>query len=187
MTGNDTTKYKGYVIKAVTDTLQENPLRDWDTFGHYVCFHGRYELGTKEPFRDPDELAKFLKKEKPPVLKKLYLYDHSGITIASGDSNPFSCPWDSGMIGFMYATREEILKTFTQKRLTEGVKQKALKLLESQLQVYDSYLRGDVYCFEVLDKDNEVVDSCGGYYDYDHKTSGLLAAAQDAIDRLVSA
>ena len=39
----------------------------------------------------------------------LYLYDHSGITMNTGG---FSCSWDSGQMGWIYATKEDIQKEY---------------------------------------------------------------------------
>lgn len=48
------------------------------------------------------------------IILPLYLYDHGGITIKT---NPFSCPWDSGQVGWIYAIKE----TFrTETSYTEG-------------------------------------------------------------------
>jgi hypothetical protein len=44
----------------------------------------------------------------------LYLYDHGGITISTG---PFSCPRDSGQVGFIYASHKQIRDHFGWKRL----------------------------------------------------------------------
>jgi len=38
-------------------------------------------------------------------IQSLYLYDHSGITMST---SPFSCPWDSGQVGFAYVDRATV-------------------------------------------------------------------------------
>ena len=40
------------------------------------------------------------------VILPLYLYDHSGITMSTG---PFSCPWDSGQVGWIYASKKTFI------------------------------------------------------------------------------
>jgi len=40
------------------------------------------------------------------IILPLYLYDHSGITMSTG---PFSCPWDSGQVGWIYAPKQKFI------------------------------------------------------------------------------
>ena len=155
-----TEEYKTYKIAIVQDDDVFDP-RKWDNFGKMACFHKRYSLGDKHNFTDPADLISFLKKEKAIYLP-LYLYDHSGITIAT---TPFSCQWDSGQIGYIYVTRQDILKEFTCKKITKDIKQKVINLLESEVETYDRYLTGEVYGFTITDKSGDIIDSCYGYYD----------------------
>lgn len=54
--------------------------------------------------------------------------------------------------------------------------------LEGEVQVYNDYLSGSVYYYTVEDPEGEHIDSCGGFYGYDHENSGLLEYAKNAID-----
>jgi len=92
----------------------------------------------------------------------LYLYDHSGITIST---SPFDCNWDSGQIGFIFVSKHKIKK--------EGIDEtKVEEYLKREVETYDQYLTGEVYCYEVYeietcDKGHEhktLVESCGGYF-----------------------
>lgn len=148
---------KKYTLKIEQDMDPMNP-REWDNVGTLVCFHNRYDLGDKKPpecadVEDAKAYAEQVVKAGGVVLP-LYLYDHSGITISCA---PFSCPWDSGQIGFIYATAEKIK--------AEGITpEQAVKNLQSEVEVYDQYLIGDVYGFILEDEDGEHVASCWGFY-----------------------
>lgn len=126
--------------------------RDWDNLGKMICFHNRYGLGDKTPishaeFDSWDEMEAYLVKEyKAEVILPLYLYDHSGITM---NTTGFSCGWDSGQVGFIYATREDILNEYGSKKITKTLREKVEKVLLSEVEVYDQYITGDVYYFEV--------------------------------------
>lgn len=39
----------------------------------------------------------------------VYMYDHSGLTI---NTTGFSCPWDSGLLGWIYASHDKIKEEF---------------------------------------------------------------------------
>jgi hypothetical protein len=90
------------------------------------------------------------------------MYDHSGITIST---KPFGCRWDSGQIGFIFTTREKVKEYLGISRITEKAKEKISKILVGEVSTYDQYLRGDIYFYEITDKDGNFKDSCYGYYD----------------------
>ena len=74
----------------------------------------------------------------------------------------FHDPWDSGQVGWIYVSKEDALKEFGSERMTGAVRQKAEELMKSEVAVYDSYLRGECYGFELY-KNGELSDSCWGF------------------------
>lgn len=117
------------------------------------------------------------------IILPLYLYDHSGITISTG---PFHCPWDSGQVGFIYVSIENVLKEYNRKKMSKKLRQRAIDLMRSEVNTYDDYLTGSVYGFmiEPAHENNEIEcdDSCWGFYGYDHEKSGLMEMAKNSID-----
>ncbi len=109
------------------------------------------------------------------VLLELNLYDHGGITMSTGS---FSCPWDSGQVGFIFVTKADILREFGGVYLTKALIGKSIKILESEVTTYDHYIRGDVYGFHI----DEIGGSCYGFCGSDHEKSGLLENAHADID-----
>ena len=91
------------------------------------------------------------------VILPLYLYDHSGITMSTAN---FSCPWDSGQVGWIYADRKMIEKEY--ESLAPETMEKARGLLESEVKTYDYYLTGQTYGFQLFEGDLET-DSCWGF------------------------
>lgn len=226
-----------YVIVVHYDEDAGNPRKEWDNFAKMVCFHRRYDLGDEQPkymgewlsaklrevglSRDTDAYYDFeseLDNDSPSAIQRafemlenvmvsmpLYLYNHSGLRISTGS---FSCPWDSGQVGFIYADKKDILKEFGGTNLTKDKIAKAIKLMESEVETYDLYLSGQVYGYVVKDingwasycEENDIdlddegyefkefvddadeIDSCWGHYGYDHKKSGLLENAMNAIE-----
>lgn len=103
------------------------------------------------------EMKSLIEKSGDIVLLPLYLYDHSGITMSS---SPFSCPWDSGQVGWIYADRQMIEKEYS--ALTPETFAQAEKLLLSEVECYDYYLTGQCYGFQLYEGDVET-DSCWGF------------------------
>ena len=195
MEAEHTENYKGIDIKIYPDEHSfgwESP-RDWGVFGTMKCFHSRYNLGDSKAGENPieeiisilndngiefyeddipwemshNESVDFLleKLEKIALVKDLYLYDHSGITM---NTTGFSCSWDSGKVGFIYVTKDKVRQEFGVKRITKKVREKAYKILDGEVEVYDQYLTGDVWGFVVEDPDGYVKeDSCWGFYGFD--------------------
>jgi hypothetical protein len=78
----------------------------------------------------------------------LFLYDHSGITMSTGG---FSCPWDSGQVGFIYVSREEVCEEYRWKVITKKREDMIVEILRGEVKVYDQYLTGDVYGYKVYE------------------------------------
>jgi len=172
-------EYKGYNIKIYLDEDPENPRTAWDNFGHMICFHSRYNLGDKHDMSLED--AKELEKSKDVISLPLYLYDHSGLTIRT---YPFSCPWDSGKIGFVYVTKEEVRKEYSCKLVTKEIKEKVINLLRSEVEEYDNYLTGEVYGYRIVDDNEEERDSCWGFFGNEWREM-ILSDCKQMIDYYV--
>ena len=156
-----------YTIEIEQDTMAESP-REWDNLGTMVCFHGGYDLGDKHNYDHQDYLgwdemeADIVRRENVGVILPLYLYDHSGITIAT---TPFSCPWDSGQIGFIFVSKEKMREEYGYKRVSQDLKKRVAEFLRLEVETYDKYLTGDVYFYRITNtKTDEQIDSCGGYF-----------------------
>lgn len=143
-------------LRIEHDTDPESP-RDWDNLGTMVCWHRRYKLGDEQPNCRPDEFEI----PKGAIYLPLYLYDHSGITM---NTIGFSCPWDSGQVGWIYVTREKVLEEYGWDRLTATGRKQIETYLRSEVETYDQYLQGDVWGYVIEDEDGEQVDSCWGFY-----------------------
>ncbi len=183
MSEENFTIYKKYKIFINRDEDIENP-RNFMDFGKMVCFHKRYNLGDKHSIRYQDYekwegISDFLEKEESAVIVlPLFLYDHSGVSISTSN---FSCPWDSGQVGFIYTTRAEILSTFGRKNLTKNLISLAISSLENEVKVYNSYLSGDGCSYTIEDEAGEIVDDCCGFY----SEKDARVSAQEFVDALV--
>lgn len=119
------------------------------------------ELGTEEKLHLVEETGEV-------VLSSISMYEHSGITIWLGGT--FGHPdaqWDCSNIGFAYiekstAEKKQILKTLPNKDFKTW-QEWAWAMMESEMKVYDDYVRGNVYFYQIEDENGDVIDSCGGY------------------------
>lgn len=149
-----------YKIEIVQDNHPENP-RNWDNLGTMACFHSNYNLGDKHKF-SKDEIREIYKNKNEYISLPLFLYDHSGITM---NTKGFSCPWDSGQIGIIFVSKEQVRKEYNWKIVTEKRKKLIQKYLNGEVEIYDQFLTGEVYGFQITNtKTGEMTDSCYGFY-----------------------
>ena len=118
----------------------------------------RYRHGPKTEERAVDDAMLNVISEKY-LMMPLFLMDHSGLAM---QTESFHDPWDSGQVGWIYVSKEDALKEFGSDKMTGSIRQKAEALMRSEVAVYDSYLRGECYGFELY-KNGELSDSCWGF------------------------
>jgi len=191
----ETFEVDGLAVHVRPDTDPGDPRREWDHGGTMVCWHRRYKLGDEQPAYHADEFFPRLMQEREsdrgrfvpdevPIghvvryidkhfhVLPLYLYDHSGLSMSTGG---FSCPWDSGQVGWIYMSKERASR--------EGIDD-PLSCLRAEVEEYDQYLRGDVWGYEIEDADGNSLDSCWGFYGFDHCTEEATASAKAIANRL---
>lgn len=160
------------------DSSPESP-RSWDNLGTCLFFHRNYDFGDKVDLKfsewDLSTLARVRvaleKYHNAVVVLPVYMYDHSGQTI---NTTGFSCRWDSGQLGFIFATRKDLLEEYGGKRLTAKMIERATKVLEGEIETLDQYIKGEVYGFIQKDLDTkEEQNSCWGFYG-DEDTNGIF-------------
>jgi len=121
-------------------------------------------------YHDDENLDEWI--EENMVYLPIYMYEHGDITIST---TPFSCRWDSGQIGYIFAIKEDYERITGNKWDKEKVK----ACLEAEVAEYDRYIQGPHYVLAiddiimdqngniVKDPDNYKLMWCCGYTDYD--------------------
>lgn len=171
----------GFSVYVEQETHLLDSPRDWDNLGTVIGYHSRYHFGDVLFTSGEDVLQHLeeIKAEDPKtIILPVYLYDHSGTWLSTGREWPFNCPWDSGQIGFIYATREDIRKWYNVKHVREGTRDKARLSLIGEIENYSKYFSGDVWHAWIEDTHENVVDSCGGLYG----TEGIQSFIDDQLD-----
>lgn len=177
------------VCEIYPDEFPDDP-RKWDNLGTMITSHRKYILGDEcvgdfwmwllqsvgtdfewewydwfvshnAPKKVRDRLLERFKKQN--IVLPLYLYDHSGLRLRTYG---FHDPWDSGQVGFIFVPIKWVKKEFGWKRLTRKRREHVEKLLRAEVDTYDQYLNGEVYCLVLKDDQGDIVDSvCGVYRD----------------------
>lgn len=165
-----TNEHEGYTITIEYDHDPLSPRTDYDNLGTMMCCHRNYSLGDVQS--NGDEIREKIKdiEDKGGVWLPLYLYDHSGITM---NTSGFSCQWDSGMVGIIYVEREKILKEYSCKRVSKKLREIVINVLKGEVEIYDYYIRGEVYGFTIEDENGNNVDSGWGFFGGDDNLDGM--------------
>lgn len=171
-----TIEHAGLKINIYADESPES-LREWSNLGTIVYAHRHYCLGDEdiraelEDFDGWEEYRAHLIKERDAlVILPVYLYDHSGQTIRT---TPFGDRWDSGQVGFIYATRAKIMEEFSEQFSLP----KVTEILESEIKDFDTYIRGEVYGYMIELPDGTKEGGCWGFLG-DYEESGLIDEAK---------
>jgi hypothetical protein len=191
----ETYELNGKVLKIYQDDCSREGPREWDNLGTMVCSPNKYDLGDKHDFdfgewdcwkSSEEGIRKIysMAQGKIAIMLPLYLYDHSGITM---NTTGFSCAWDSSQVGWIFVTEKKLreeydcnptpdmeLSELVSGNILKEVLDKARKRLVAEVEVYDTFLRGEVYGFILENSDGNVLDSCWGFYGQDMKKSGML-------------
>lgn len=178
----DTLEFEGgLTADIIVDQDVEQPFKGDDAV-KIVVLHRRYPDPSEGTVgSDPAEIARWCKKrEKSWYVIPLFMYDHSGTIYGVGQSNPFSCPWDSGRAGIIAL-----------KRQVYGVEgrddDKMLERAKSIAEVYTDWANGSCYGYVLKDKDGEELDSCWGYIGREDVDSQAADAAKNHAPALVPA
>jgi len=184
--------------------------REWDNLGTMYCWHSRYNLGDEQPDLSPvDQRVRLVEIldlfpdsyyddwgnisdgnfekiealfEKHYISLPLYLYDHSGITMSTGS---FGCPWDSGQVGFIAVSKEDVRKEYSWKVLNKKRIQQIEKYLRNEVETYDQYLTGDVWGYVIENEEYDIYESCWGFYGHDYceiEAKSMLECEQKALN-----
>lgn len=170
-------------LQIFQDEDPPNP-REWDNLGTMVCWHRNYALGDKHDFQSPKDFLASIK-SRVAVMLPLYLMDHSMLTIRTYPFDGIYGRWDSGQVGFIYITKEQIRKEMCYtsrkrknpdlrriKRISKELMARAQSILMSEVSVYNDYLQTNTWGFQLL-RGGEDIHSCWGFYGTDWKANGL--------------
>ena len=156
--------------------------RQWDNMGTMILNHKNYNLCDDDyGIETYEELIDYLKEQEAEIVLKVWGYEHSGLSISTTRNGQFADEWDSGLLGVIYTTKNEILDNYTgwnnktgkrkpmRKYLTKKLREMATRNLESQVSSYNKYLNNEIVCYKLYDKDGVEIDDLSGIYVLDNE------------------
>ena len=132
-------------------------------------------------FTDKTKL-KMLEDTNKVAFLPISLYDHSGITMWLGSKEGHvDARWDCSSVGYAFIEYDE--KRFGK---SKDWKQEAYDIMSSEMKVYNDYVSGEIYGWEIKDEDGNRIDSCGGYFGSDSFDS-MFEEAKAKVDANIKA
>ena len=155
------------VLKRYIDEDAMNPRTEYDNMGVFFHWHRRDHYGDKSMkeagFESPEDFLAFMKRDGG-VFLPVYLYDHSiqRVSTESFMGRAQHAEWDSGQVGFIYATAEKIRECMQVKRISKKTREQVVKNLQSEVETYNMYISNEVYGYVVELLDDDEVRACDG-------------------------
>lgn len=182
----ETTKYKtdkGILIEEV-DLWQENPRELYEsptnffTWLHRSCspdengyrnaqefIEAMLPAGWKKidalyregKFGEGNEILAKKMENKGIILLPVWKFEHGSVSYQASAENPFSCPFDSCMAGYIFAEKKKLQEALGIKPGSRGQREKMEKFLEEEVRVYTAYVNGEVYGYRLEDSDGKTI------------------------------
>lgn len=168
------------------DNYSSSP-RSWSNLGYFITADNRQNSPDdnqefikilKETGNEANNQAEHIEMIKSRIesetdekVLKIYpicKYEHGGVSYKLGTEHGF----DYSNNGFYIITDK------TQKELGTS-SEDFEKVIKQELDVYNSWVNGDVYSFILYDDNGDIVDSCGGFYGLDDIKNYLPAEFKD--------
>lgn len=164
------TKYI-YTIEQDDSGYFDSP-RQWDNLFTFCFFHKDYKngLGDKQNICETSNYNSYAEmkvdlEKQGYIAYPVFCYEHGAIAISL---RPFSCSWDSGQLGFAVIHKNKIKKEYNCKRITKSIIEKVYSNLIAEVTALNKYINNEIYCYVIKNENDEVIDSCTGFYDYDY-------------------
>ena len=142
----------------------------------YYVKGSRYRLGTEAA--DAERMFEVSTGIASGELVGLPVYAHiHGNTQLS--TTPFSCPFDSGLAGFIACNREDAKGWFGK----DVPEERVLEVLRSEVEEFSKFLQGDVYVITIL-VDGKEEETVGGFYGFDYAVEEAKVMAEGFVKHL---
>lgn len=178
--------YKNHIIRIWHDDFGDNP-RDYEPLGIMITRHHKFNLPNESgldlnDYEDWGEVYAELIKRGAIYVHQVIMYDHGGVTLrSSADLTATHEPWDTSVIGFVYTTRERIMKEFHVRKINQDIAEEARKIICQEVSRYGQYINGDGVGYTIEQPDGTDDGMAGTWYD----TDDALQDAKDVIDHLI--
>lgn len=165
------------------DPIDPRDPKYQDNLGTMVCWHRDYVLGDKQ-LKTQEEAEELINSfANGDVKLPLRLYDHSGISMSTGNGYPFNDHWDSMAVGYIYVKAEKIKKEAPKGTPSEQMEW-ATRTLEQEVKEYNAFISGDMIGFVIYEE--KVCETCGHHSEEVLESSWGYCTTKDCLAEALS-
>lgn len=152
----ETVNYRGYQIRVEYDSATENPL-SWDNYYEQWCNNS----GCRDFNFDNSDYT-------PRALEGRKKVGHWWIIPVARYRDFEICDFDDRITGYLQIRQRKGVMSYAEAEI----------VAHSVLDELNQWANGEVYMYCAYDKDGNVINSCGGYYD----TAYMMMDARGNVD-----
>lgn len=145
---------KDEIDEFVSDLVpDEDPQDPFDWVGdviHFGLYHRRYSFTRNNEKMNVYEFQDFVAehiKDPEYIFIPVYMFEHGGISFSFGD---FNDPFDSGMLGYVWAKLSELKDEYI-----VDSREEAIKIMKDTVQEVFCYWEGDVWYIQITDPSSD--------------------------------
>ena len=167
--------FEVYNWDNVALTSQDNP---YDTMSDFVDAYCGAGTGNKAYSNHHslaglfDELTGLFDKQGYYIYA-INKFEHSEVRFSIGVASG----WDNGLIGFIVVNKDTAKHTLAKAGYSDVANE-----LDQLLDQFTDYANGYVFQFELMDMEQNILDSCGGFIGFDYDKNGLLDYVNGNLD-----
>lgn len=169
-------------LEIYYDQFADNPRKDDYNLGYFITVDEKHSspddrpdieniIKTTADGADNTEAHMNLIKQSMPVIGEKVIaiypvvkYEHGGVAYSLGTKKGF----DYSNNGFYIVTKQSAERIDASPKDFE-------RIIEGELEIYNQYANGEVYCVTLRDEDGEIIEDVGNLYGLDSVRDGLPA------------
>ena len=190
-----TENYRGHNITVEFQEYAEHPFDDFSFLGNYhLDFGRRYEGRQNFKNRElpyPDDFidcANFLSKN---IVFELNACDNGSNGADVYFRKQITSPAELMELlaedepSYCFIPKTDIRKEFSVGKVTQQIIEQTEKIITSEVKTLSAYYQDEVFIYFVTDANDEIVNSCGGFYGF-REMEYIFQYAKDNIDAIIS-
>jgi hypothetical protein len=153
--------------RIVKDENADNPCMDEDFLSNIITFSREFDFGNCQEYSTPKEFQDFRNVNPDEnMIWPIYMNDLKVVSLPHNDlSSEADTDSNNIQVGWAFVPIERAKAEFP-KTNGDALKNKAFAVLKSEIDLLNKYVSGECFGYEIVDEDEDVIDSELGFYGF---------------------